>query len=1052
MGDVDERRRRMNQRSFHMNVPLLRQTQCLQGIVSNIGHTETTDTTTTTTTNSTAALLTPFAHYPVLTRASNLVTHHRLSSSSFATASTLSLVRKQPFSTTTTTTTTTGTTKKNKKKRKRRKNISSSTPSWLKEEQTSMHESVGRVLKAMPKHLWGYTMTFLKWTFKCLRNPSHFRETMSGFWVHIKHDFQRYKLGTKMLVADVKVASNIISRVLNGYSLSRRERKQLQMTALDILRVGPLFMFIVVPGMEFVLPFAVKAFPNMLPTTFRETLKTQEDKKRLLRARIEMTSFFQSTMREFAEESKKKAKGRQEQLERIAEEKKQEYLATQVATEGEEGNEGQEGDEKRNSDKKRKRSHWIGEKDQKKITLELNRASKLMESIDKVREGAVVDTETIIEMAQLFKDGITLDTVSRSHLVAMCKYMGLITFGSDPYLRFQLRSAIRGIRNDDQSILWEGPESLSTDELKNACEERGMRASGLSRDEYLNQLQHWLDMSVNKNVPLTLLVMSRAFLFTTANPSVEDETAALQEAVSQLDEDVIVDAVIEAAESGAAMSGKPMDPEEAAKEMEVLSNLKLERMERQMELIEEEREEAKEIEKEKEEIEKEKQREAQENVEDPYKEQQPNVADVVLNASSGNAKTDVEDGLDERFDMKDHGEKAKDSEKIKAIKAKKDRKDQKRNKAKADAMKKTKRNAATASTTASANTVAKQGSSGADEPQDHQQQDHEELPFAAPSDTPFFLTHAEIEALESLATDSAVTFERSLFEKLKLLKREAEVADILSQTAAKQKMEQQEQEDALLKEEEEEFATMAQQKIQIMQSKQEEQEEQEQKQEQKREKTMYEKQEEQRLQEEQHKAQKEKEKEESLTKKLKDGATKIVKGDITVLEDLKESATKMADGMMNDTKEDSDEAEEEEDEEDGMAEVEEFEKETEKEADILRKGRSRLEKMIARLEDEINEVDEEIGSSLNLLDQNHDGMCTTQELRNAFVKVLKEDDMSKADALIELVDPNDKGYFKINELHELLETIEEDDVDMKIFEYLGSKSSSGSTDRTDGSL
>ena len=66
---------------------------------------------------------------------------------------------------------------------------------------------------------------------------------------------------------------------------------------------------------------------------------------------------------------------------------------------------------------------------------------------------------------------------------------------------------------------------------------------------------------------------------------------------------------------------------------------------------------------------KEKQREAQENVEDPYKEQQPNVADVVLNASSGNAKTDVEDGLDERFDMKDHGEKAKDSEKIKAIKA-----------------------------------------------------------------------------------------------------------------------------------------------------------------------------------------------------------------------------------------------------------------------------------------------------------------------------------------------------------------------------------------------
>ena len=117
-----------------------------------------------------------------------------------------------------------------------------------------------------------------------------------------------------------------------------------------------------------------------------------------------------------------------------------------------------------------------------------------------------------------------------------------------------------------------------------------MRASGLSRDQYLNQLQHWLDMSVNKNVPLTLLVMSRAFLFTTEDPSAVDEAAALQEAVSQLDEDVIVDAVIEATESGAAMSATPMDPEEAMKEREVVSKLKLDRMERQMELIEEERE------------------------------------------------------------------------------------------------------------------------------------------------------------------------------------------------------------------------------------------------------------------------------------------------------------------------------------------------------------------------------------------------------------------------------------------------------------------------------
>ena len=138
--------------------------------------------------------------------------------------------------------------------------------------------------------------------------------------------------------------------------------------------------------------------------------------------------------------------------------------------------------------------------------------------------------------------------------------------------------------------------------------------------------------------------MSRAFLFTTSDPSAQDETAALQEAVSQLDEDVIVDAVIEAAESSAAMSATPMDAEEAAKEMEVLSQLKLERLERQRELIEEEREEAAEIEQEKREAEEAEEAEEREEAEEML-EKFPEVADTatVLTSSSGDAKTYVED-------------------------------------------------------------------------------------------------------------------------------------------------------------------------------------------------------------------------------------------------------------------------------------------------------------------------------------------------------------------------------------------------------------------------
>ena len=66
-------------------------------------------------------------------------------------------------------------------------------------------------------------------------------------------------------------------------------------------------------------------------------------------------------------------------------------------------------------------------------------------------------------------------------LIGMSKYMGLNHFGTDSLLRFQLRNKIRQIKQDDQMILWEGIDSLTPEELRNACAERGMRATGLKQ-------------------------------------------------------------------------------------------------------------------------------------------------------------------------------------------------------------------------------------------------------------------------------------------------------------------------------------------------------------------------------------------------------------------------------------------------------------------------------------------------------------------------------------------------------------------------------------------
>jgi hypothetical protein len=83
-----------------------------------------------------------------------------------------------------------------------------------------------------------------------------------------------------------------------------------------------------------------------------------------------------------------------------------------------------------------------------------------------------------------------------------------------------------------------------------------MRATGLSKDAYKRALQEWLNLSVNKNVPIFLLILSRTFFLheeTFAGlPSDEDTStslAGLADAISGLDKDVLNEVVLQVATS-----------------------------------------------------------------------------------------------------------------------------------------------------------------------------------------------------------------------------------------------------------------------------------------------------------------------------------------------------------------------------------------------------------------------------------------------------------------------------------------------------------------------
>lgn len=87
-------------------------------------------------------------------------------------------------------------------------------------------------------------------------------------------------------------------------------------------------------------------------------------------------------------------------------------------------------------------------------------------------------------------------------------------------------------------IYKEGIDSLTVTELQAASRARGMRAMGLPESKLRYQLAQWLDLSLNENIPPSLLLLSRAMLLSEALPPTEQLKATIstlpKEAVSIL--------------------------------------------------------------------------------------------------------------------------------------------------------------------------------------------------------------------------------------------------------------------------------------------------------------------------------------------------------------------------------------------------------------------------------------------------------------------------------------------------------------------------------------
>lgn len=243
-------------------------------------------------------------------------------------------------------------------------------------------------------------------------------------------------------------------------------------TTSDLFRLVPFSVFVIVPFMEFLLPVALKLFPGMLPSTFETANEKEAKMKKKLKMKLEMAKFLQQTLDSMAVE----AKGRSSE-----------------------------------------------------------RAKEFVSFFEKItKSGEQVSNEEILKFSKLFEDEITLDSMTRPQLVALCRLLEMQPFGTNNFLRFQLRLKLRSLAADDKIIEREGLDSLAVWELQQACRARGMRAYGLSEERLRLQLTQWLELSLQEKVPPSLLLLSRTLYL----PETVRASDTLAATISSLPEEV----------------------------------------------------------------------------------------------------------------------------------------------------------------------------------------------------------------------------------------------------------------------------------------------------------------------------------------------------------------------------------------------------------------------------------------------------------------------------------------------------------------------------------
>lgn len=286
------------------------------------------------------------------------------------------------------------------------------------------------------------------------RNPAVVRHWAEDIRESVRHGIKWIKNGFRLFYKNLSISQKLAVKGAMGHQLTLQESKLLVRTTSDLFKLVPFSLFVIIPFAELALPIFLRVFPNMLPSTFIEKSLDNAKMARRVRAKKELAEFFQDVIRdmEFHHQSHAHSVSASNEL-------KAEF------------------------------DEFIRQKPMFPTVAELSRFKPLFDN----------------------NLALKLEKLDLEHLQRICRTLGLEPFAFRTHVELQLRHYLTKLQNEDRQLMWEGVDTLTFSELQDAIQARGMVVSS-SISEMRTQLEHWLQLSCSKDIPISLVLWIRSVL------------------------------------------------------------------------------------------------------------------------------------------------------------------------------------------------------------------------------------------------------------------------------------------------------------------------------------------------------------------------------------------------------------------------------------------------------------------------------------------------------------------------------------------------------------